>query len=479
MNLLCFKGLEAQRKAGERPHDHHVPDVSKYIERAEQEAKRRNFDGAIALYAEILQIDPDSGEARSGLRRAALKKLDRRYPPRALLFLLNLPAWLLLGIARLFRAHGMVAGVCEYALRRDPRNPRLNLMLGNALLQQGHRNGAEAALAVVTEFDQTNLEALKTLGRLRYERKDLEGALDCFERALKVNPRDQDAARMRKNLAAEGAIQKGGYEEARSARDLAKSERQLKERERSQRIVRTSEDLESAIAELQEDLEKSPEDVKLLLRLASLQTQKRALDDAVDTLARARKLQPEDQEVAERLGDVRIRRLEERLALAERALEQGEEGAEDRVSRLKRELLDLQVEEFERRVELHPTDLGLRFRLGQYLLRDGRLDEAIEQFQSAVKDPRHRTAALHQLGRAFARKGLTDLAARQLEQAAESLGSMTSQRKEILYDLARVCERSGDPGRALTVYKEIYESDIGFKDVGDKIGTLSREVSGS
>ena len=43
-------------------------DVSKYIERAEQEVKRRNYDHAMTLYRDILQIDPDCGDARSGIR---------------------------------------------------------------------------------------------------------------------------------------------------------------------------------------------------------------------------------------------------------------------------------------------------------------------------------------------------------------------------------------------------------------------------
>ena len=77
------------------------------------------------------------------------------------------------------------------------------------------------------------------------------------------------------------------------------------------------------------------------------------------------------------------------------------------------------------------------------------------------------------LGRAFARKGITDLAVKQYQEAADSIGSMNSHRKEILYELAQVCEKSGSSEDALVWYKKIYEADIGYRDVAPRIEALS------
>ena len=449
-----------------------MADVSKFIDRAEQEGRRRNYDSAIALYAEILQIDPDSGPARSGIRLMALKKHEKRYPSSIQRGIGNLPANLLLPLARMFRAQGWVASLCESALKRDPRNPKMNNLLGHALLAQGYRNGAEAAFTVVAEFDPRNVEALKTLGQLLYEKKDIEGALACYEKVLKVAPRDQDAAKMRKNLAAEAAIKTGGFESARSSRDLAKSQRQIKNAERAQKIVRSTEDIEEAIADLEEAIEESPEDLKLHLKLGALFSQKRDHDHAVDSYSVAKRISPEDPEVLERLGDARIHRLEARLQEAQKGIEAGEDGAEDRVRRLKRDLRDLQIEEARRRVTIHPTDMALRFRLGRYLIADDQIQEAIEQFQKSVKDPRHRLVSLHLLGRAFAAQGVYDLAIKQLSEAESSLAGMTDQRKDILYDLAKVHEKNGSADEALNIYKQIYEADISYRDVGQRIQSL-------
>jgi tetratricopeptide (TPR) repeat protein len=168
-----------------------VVDVSKFIERAEQEVKRRNFDHAMSLYREILNLDPDCGEARSGARRAAFKKFEKRYPSALERGALNLPVNLMLPFARLFRAHQWTANLCESALSRDPKNPKLNHRLGHALLALGHRKGALAAFETVAEFDNRDSESLKIHGRLYADQKELEKALECYEKALNINPRDQ------------------------------------------------------------------------------------------------------------------------------------------------------------------------------------------------------------------------------------------------------------------------------------------------
>ena len=403
---------------------------------------------------------------------AAFKKFEKRYPSALERGALNLPTNLMLPFARMFKAHGWIVNLCESALRRDPKNPKLNHKLGHALLALGHVNSAEAAFRVVTEFDARDVDSLKILGRLYADRKELEKAIECYEKALKINPRDQEAGKMRKDLAAEGAIQRGGYEQATHARDLAKSERQLKEAEKSKKIARTDDEIAEAIDELIEQIEENADDVKLRLRLGRLQLQGRKYDEAVDTLIAAQKLDPNNGDVIDLLGEARIRRFEGRIQEAEAEAKAGEEGADDRLRRLKREYLDLQVEEGRRRVASAPTDMSLRFRLGSSLLKAEELDEAIEQFQHAVKDPKHKIASLHLLGRAFAGKGILDLAVKQLSEAAGQIASMTDQRKEIVYELAQVHERAQEEDEALKLYKQIYEADISYRDVGDRISAL-------
>ena len=45
-------------------------DLSKHLENAKDAVKRRNHALAIKIYGQVLQLQPDFGEARAGLRRA-------------------------------------------------------------------------------------------------------------------------------------------------------------------------------------------------------------------------------------------------------------------------------------------------------------------------------------------------------------------------------------------------------------------------
>jgi tetratricopeptide (TPR) repeat protein len=445
-------------------------DVTKYLERADTEVKRKNFDGAMALYAEILRLDPDAGEARRGLRRAALKKHEKSYPSAISRAVTNFVPSVGIAFASMFKAHQSVVNLAESALKNDPKNLKFNLRLGHALLRLGHKKSAEAAFQVVTEINDTDVESLKILGQLYYDGRRHDEALKCYERALKINPRDQEAGKMRKNLAAEGAIQTGGFQTAKSARDLAKSDKDMSSAERDQRIVKTGADLDSLVQELEAEVEKNPGNLDATLRLVKAHAQKQSFDKAVDHLVSASKRFPDNAEVNDLLGEIRSARLERRLDDAKKASQPA-----DQIAKIEKELLVLQTEEARRRVTAHPTDLPARFKLGRFLLQSEEIDPAIEQLQLAVKDPRHRVACLHLLGKAFAKKGIFDLAAKEFQEAADGIHAMGEQKKQILYDLGTVHERQGRKDQALEVYKRIFENDIGFRDVGKKIDALQTQ----
>ena len=50
-------------------------DLSKHLENAADAVKRRNFPLAIKIYGQVLQIQPDYGDARAGLRKALYAKV--------------------------------------------------------------------------------------------------------------------------------------------------------------------------------------------------------------------------------------------------------------------------------------------------------------------------------------------------------------------------------------------------------------------
>ena len=198
---------------------------------------------------------------------------------------------------------------------------------------------------------------------------------------------------------------------------------------------------------------------------AYVQSQK--YDEAEETWGLVLEADSTDFDARVKLGDLRISRTQRALLTAEAAKDEAE------VERLERHLLDTQIMEYRTRVAEHPTDLGLRHQLGQALLKAGDVDDAIGEFQKAVKDPRKRFEALSFLGECFLQKELFDLAARQLEKAlAESPGLNSEQGKRVVYNLGLLHEKQGDVPAARERYLSIYEVDVSYRDVSKKVTEL-------
>ncbi|HEB53481.1 MAG TPA: tetratricopeptide repeat protein, partial [bacterium] len=283
--------------------------------------------------------------------------------------------------------------------------------------------------------------------------------------ALKVDPRDQESLKARKNLAAEGALQSTGIEKAESSRDLIKDKQKHQQLERQERLQLSADEVEHELEQIEEQLQQNPDDQQLLRRAAKLREMARDLQGALDLVEQLLRKTPNDGDLLDTASDLRIRMQEKMVVKAEN---RGDEAAAERA---RKALAQLKVAEARRRVERNPSDLGARFELGSALLACGELDDAIAELQQAVKDPRKKTDAMFELGRAFQQKDLPDLALGQFEKALAAAGSGV-RAKEALYEMGVICEQQGKADDALRHFTRILEQDIAFRDVKDKVAAL-------
>jgi tetratricopeptide (TPR) repeat protein len=77
--------------------------------------------------------------------------------------------------------------------------------------------------------------------------------------------------------------------------------------------------------------------------------------------------------------------------------------------------------------------------------------------------------SLYYLALCFKEKQQYDLAMEQLKTASEEILIMDSTKKAVLYAQGEIAELMGDQKLASEFYKEIYQSDISYKDVAQKI----------
>ncbi len=302
-------------------------DLSKYLEQAADAAKRRNYAMAVKIYGQVLAIQPDFGEARSGLRKVLFQKVAQKPASKltAVLFGgLNLP---IAGMMRLIGQHGAAAKGYERYLAYDPTAEGPNLKLGMALRRAGLTKSALAVYAAYAEHQPRCLEACREAGALYYEQGKVNEALAMYELALKVDPRDQDSLKARKNLAAEGALKSTGIETAESSRDLIKDEGKQQELERSERLQLSADEVVAELEEIEAQLQENPDDQKRLRRAARLREMAKDLQGALDLIDRLLQKNPSDGELLEIAADLRIRLQEQ---MVQKAVKRGDEGAAKR-----------------------------------------------------------------------------------------------------------------------------------------------------
>lgn len=440
-------------------------DLSKYLEQAADAAKRRNFAMAVKIYGQVLQIQPDFGEARAGLRKVLYQKVAQKPASKLGAMVLGGVHLLVGNLSRLLGQHAAAARAYERYLAHDPLAEGTNLKLGTALQRAGLNRSALAVYAAYAEHQPRCLEACRAAGQLYQQQGKFQEALAMYEAALKVDPRDQESLKARKDLAAEGALRSTGIDKAGSSRELIKDKEQQRQLERQDRLQLSAAEVEDELTQVEAKLQETPEDQKLLRRGARLREMAKDLAGALDLVEQLLRLQPGDGEVQELAGDLRLRLQEQMVAKAEKA---GDAAA---ATRARATLQQMRVGEARRRVERNPADLGARFDLGNGLLAAGDVDAAIAELQQAVKDPRKKNEALFALGRAFQLKNLPELALGQFDKAMQAAGTGVLA-KEALYEMGSISLGLGKRDDALRHFTRILEQDIGFRDVAKKVEQL-------
>jgi len=355
---------------------------------------------------------------------------------------------------------------CERFLTLDPKSKSVNIALGDAAASANHVESAIVAYETASEHHPEDVGALKKLGFLLWRNGEIRRAHEVFGRAVDLNPKDQEAVKARKNVAAEASLKETGFETAGSSRDLVKDKEETARLEQGTRIHQTEDDLTTGLASLEAKLEAEPDNADLLQDLAEIYQRQKEWDKAIETLEKAVAAKPNENSIHFALGEARTTKMEQEVYNLRR------DGNEIAAAAKEKELYSVQKEDLKARVKAYPTDLNLRFRLGEVMMNLGSHDEAIAEFQRTIRDPKFKGDSQLRMGQAFGAKGQFDLAVRQLEGALEGHSHVTDRVKEIHYELGGVYTQMGNPQKAREHLGKIYEVDIGFRDVGARLEKL-------
>jgi tetratricopeptide (TPR) repeat protein len=135
--------------------------------------------------------------------------------------------------------------------------------------------------------------------------------------------------------------------------------------------------------------------------------------------------------------------------------------------------------EFKRGIDanLEANDFQAHYDLGIAFKEMGLLDEAIAQFQKALRSPDGRLRTSEQLGAAFYAKGQYAICEAVLRRAVDGLPGADDEKIGLLYWLGRALEAQQRGRDALPLYERALAVDIRFLDLGERVERLGAEPS--
>lgn len=432
---------------------------------------RDNFDYAIDLFTQVLARVPEVFECRKALRKAQQGKAA--------------------GGGGFFKkawhsasSQPMVTKA-QMTLRKDPAEAMA--MAEQVLNSDANNSGAhkiivEAATALA--MPQTAALSLEILVQTHPKDKNFAiqfasaladiGDVKRAERTLtefaRAHPGDPDLSSALKNISARRTLSEGGYNKVASGeasyRDLLKNETEAASLEQENRVQKTEDNSARLIHEYETRLATDPNNAKLLRSLAEIYTQKKELDRALGFYDRLKQTDAgADASLDRTIAEITARRFEQQREQLDAAAPDYAE----RVAQLNAEKLTYQLAECQKRAEKYPTDLAIRFELGVLYFQAGKIGEALAEFQKAQGNPHKRLAAMNYLAQCFAKRKMNDLAAKTLQNAIKEKLVFDDEKKDLIYNLGTVLEAMGKKEDAIEQFKLIYETDIGYRDVGAKV----------
>ena len=119
-------------------------------------------------------------------------------------------------------------------------------------------------------------------------------------------------------------------------------------------------------------------------------------------------------------------------------------------------------------------DYDSHYDLGVAYKEMGLLDEAIAEFQKALRGTNHRTRAYEALGQCFMEKEHFAVAATILQSALAEPSSNDASLVGVLYLLGLSHEALNKPAEALAAYQRVFAVEINFRDVAQRIKALTK-----
>src|SRR5438067_12268168 len=363
----------------------------------------RNFGYAISLLQGILRQDPQFLTGRQLLRRAEVAK--QKAGKKSFFNISTAPLAVMKAQRETKKAPPRAVEMIEKVLEEEPYNRQANLTLKEAAVAAGWPEIGVFALRTLLEEDPRDVKLLHELGQLYHQTGQSEEEVAVYNRITEIDPLDAAALRLGKDASARASISTGGWTQAESYRELIKDKDVAISLEQQSRMQLSGEALDQQIAELQARQKTEPQNVDLARRLGALCEQKDDIESATNWYQHAVELTGgRDASLIKKVSDLKMRGAERDIAAHEEFLaghtkkDAAHTKRSEELQAAKKKRAGILIEEVKKRLERNPTDLQLRFELGEHFVNAQRFREAVPELQRARQNPNARLKAMNLLG---------------------------------------------------------------------------------
>lgn len=455
----------------EKPFAQVPRDLKDFYQKGTTALERQNLDYAISILEQVVLREPAFLEARQALRAAQIKKHGSGggFFKKILGGASNSP---LIAKGQLTVRKNPVEAmqIAEQILASDPNSPSGNKLLAEAALGADLPRTACFALEIARRAAPQDIELRKRYAQALGESGQVDKAEEVYLELVNELPGDPALAMEFKNLSAKKTLVQQGYEALAdgtgSYRDILKNKDEATALEQENRQVKTEDVADRLIADYEARLRREPDNLKLVRSTAELYLQKKQFDRALEYFQRIKNSpNGNDPSLDKAIADAQTRKLDHALSL----LDPTDPDYEANKQELEKQRMDYVLAECQERSNRYPTDLQIRFELGELYFRAGKTNEAIQEFQKAQTNPNRKLHCIAYLGQCFARRGMHDMAIRKYQDALKEKVEFDEQKKELIYLLGCSLDAVGKKAEGIEQFKQIYEVDIGYRDVSARV----------
>ncbi|MBX3474568.1 MAG: tetratricopeptide repeat protein [Planctomycetes bacterium] len=458
-----------------------MADVSKFLAKADDALKKRNYDYAIQMYESAMMADPGNADARRNYRVALVKKYDETGYPRSFGFG-NVKTMMV------SKDSGKLLEETEKLVAKDPKSLKYNRRVAEVLFTLNHNDAAVAVLEFAVKFGDVASEkdaaTLQLLAKAYLKVGKMQEAQGCLNRAMKIAPNDKEVKQLSKDIAAQSYNKNVGVGTGtvKSSYDLVKDRGEADKLEKMRKGVLSEEDADTLLRDEEEKLKQNPLDRRVIRNIAEILVKRRKYNEAADRMYAFVKVDPTATEIAEEAAKYKNQYFDAMIRLCQQKAE--EEPAKAAAYQAKEQQIRdqkkaFQLDEYGRQVEAAPTDLDKQFNYGKALFDNGRQNDAFKHFQKAVKSPKHAKTSGLMMAQCLVAMGRLEMAETQLAHVESQLTDLDEQlKKELMYTQADMLEKKGDPAGALERFRGLFLEDMEFRDVEQRIDNLKQATGG-